>query len=151
MTAPLHVVIMGCGRTGARLATMLSEAGHDVTIIDWLESAFARLPEDFAGTTFIGNAVDQDVLRAAGIESADAFVAATSGDNRNITASQIAQHFFHVPKVISRIKDPNRAEIFARLGIAVDCRTYEGAKVILEIARGKDESRDSADLHQYFA
>lgn len=130
----MRVVIMGCGRTGARLATMLSQADHDVTIIDWHESAFSRLPDEFSGGTFVGNAVDLDVLRAAGIESADAFVAATSGDNRNIIASQLAQHAFHVSRVVSRIKDPNRAEIFAELGISVDCRTSEGAKVILALA-----------------
>ena len=125
---------MGCGRTGAMLAGMLSEAGHDVTVIDWQDAAFSRLPEEFTCTTFVGNAVDQDVLRAAGIESADAFVATTSGDNRNIIASQLAQHAFHVPKVVSRIKDPNRAEIFSELGILVNCRTSEGAKVILSLA-----------------
>lgn len=135
----MRVVIMGCGRTGARLATMLAEAGHEVTIIDWQDSALSRLPEDFAGATFVGNAVDQDVLRAAGIEAADAFVAATSGDNRNIVASQIAQHAFQVPRVVTRIKDPSRAEIFSELGISVDCRTSEGAKIILAIARGEDE------------
>ena len=115
------------------------------------DSAFSRLPEDFTGATFVGNAVDQDVLRAAGIESADAFVAATSGDNRNITASQIAQHAFHVPRVISRIKDPSRAEIFSKLGISVDCRTSEGAKLILAIARGDHEVPETTGLHQYFA
>lgn len=128
---------MGCGRTGSRLAIMLSAAGHEVTIVDWQESAFARLPEDFDGTTFVGNAVDADVLREAGIESVDAFVAATSGDNRNIVASQIAQQIFRVPRVVSRIKDPNRAEIFGRLGIAVDCRTTEGAKALLDLARSR--------------
>lgn len=140
----MRVVIMGCGRTGARLAGMLSDAGHDVTVIDWQDAAFSRLPEGFAGGTFVGNAVDQDVLRAAGIESADAFVAATSGDNRNIVASQLAQHAFHVPKVVSRIKDPNRAEIFAELGILVDCRTSEGAKVILALARETPAAADDA-------
>lgn len=136
----MRVVIMGCGRTGSRLATMLAETGHDVTIIDWQEEAFARLPEEFEGETFVGNAVDQDVLRAAGIETADAFVAATSGDNRNIVASQIAQQAFHVPRVVSRIKDPNRAAIFSELGIAVDCRTTEGAKLILALAEGESGS-----------
>jgi trk system potassium uptake protein len=147
----MRVVIMGCGRTGARLATMLSKADHEVTIIDWQDSAFSRLPEDFAGATFVGNAVDQDVLRSAGIESADAFVAATSGDNRNITASQIAQHAFHVPRVISRIKDPSRAEIFGKLGISVDCRTSEGGKLILAIAHGEHDGSEAVGLHQYFA
>ncbi|HEX6506550.1 MAG TPA: TrkA family potassium uptake protein [Chloroflexota bacterium] len=131
----MRVLIMGCGRTGSLLAMMLTDAGHEVTIIDWHEDAFSRLPEDFSGSTFVGNAMDQEVLRAAGIETAEAFVAATSGDNRNIIASQIAQHVFDVPKVVSRIKDPNRAQIFGGLGISVDCRTTEGARVLLDLAR----------------
>jgi trk system potassium uptake protein TrkA len=131
----MRVVIMGCGRTGSRLAVMLAGAGNEVTIIDWDEDAFTRLPDDFPGVTYTGNAVDAEVLRDAGIEAADAFVAATSGDNRNIMASQIAQQIFRVPKVVTRIKDPNRAAIFTELGISVDCRTIEGAKILLDIAR----------------
>jgi trk system potassium uptake protein len=142
----MRVVIMGSGRTGSLLASMLSSSGHDVSIIDWNPTAFNRLSEDFTGQTVVGNAVDQDVLRAAGVESADAFVAATSGDNRNIMASQIVQHVFAVPKVISRIKDPFRAEIYGRLGIEVDCRTTEGTQVILnlldELPIGGGDSQD---------
>jgi trk system potassium uptake protein len=129
----MHVVIMGCGRTGSLLATMLTEAGHEIAIIDWSEPAFQRLPDDFEGQTVLGNAVDQDVLVEAGIERADAFVAATSGDNRNVMASEVVQRVFHVPKVVSRIKDPNRAQIFQELGIEVDCRTVEGAEVLLQL------------------
>ncbi|HCG02821.1 MAG TPA: TrkA family potassium uptake protein [Chloroflexi bacterium] len=129
----MHVVIMGCGRTGSLLATMLTEAGHEISIIDWSEPAFQRLPDDFEGQTVLGNAVDQDVLVEAGIERADAFVAATSGDNRNVMASEVVQRVFHVPKVVSRIKDPNRAQIFQELGIEVDCRTVEGAEVLLQL------------------
>jgi trk system potassium uptake protein TrkA len=129
----MHVVIMGCGRTGSLLATMLREAGHEIAIIDWSEPAFQRLPDDFEGQTVLGNAVDQDVLVEAGIERADAFVAATSGDNRNVMASEVVQRVFHVPKVVSRIKDPNRAQIFQELGIEVDCRTVEGAEVLLQL------------------
>ena len=124
---------MGSGRTGSLLAAMLAGAEHDVTVIDWSAAAFSRLPDDFPGRTVVGNAVDQDVLRSAGIESADAFVAATSGDNRNIMASQIAQKVFRVPKVISRIKDPIRAQIYSQLGIQVDCRTVQGTEVILDL------------------
>jgi trk system potassium uptake protein TrkA len=131
----MYVVIMGCGRTGSLLATMLTEAGHDVSIIDWSDSAFSRLPDDFPGITVVGNAVDQDVLIEAGIQSADAFVAATSGDNRNVMASEVVQTVFRVPKVISRIKDPDRAKIFHSLGIEVDCRTVEGSEVLLELIR----------------
>jgi trk system potassium uptake protein len=128
----MHVVIMGCGRTGSLLASKLSDEGHSVSIIDWSESAFERLPDEFTGNAVYGNAIDQEVLIEAGIRDADAFVAATSGDNRNIMASQVVQRIFGVPRVISRIKDPNRAEIYHDLGIEVDCRTVEGAEILLD-------------------
>ena len=117
---------------------MLDDAGHRVTVVDWQAAAFARLPQRFGGATVLGNGVDQEVLRAAHIDSADAFVAATSGDNRNIMASQIAQHVFRIPKVISRIKDPIRAEIYQQLGIEVDCRTIEGARTIMELVAASE-------------
>jgi trk system potassium uptake protein TrkA len=129
----VKVVIMGSGRTGSLLAGMLDDAGHEVAVVDWSPSAFSRLPATFSGRTVLGNAMDQDVLREAGMETADAFVAATSGDNRNILAAEVAQRVFSVPRVISRIKDPNRAMIFQQLGIDVDCRTTEGAKVVLDL------------------
>jgi trk system potassium uptake protein TrkA len=135
----MRVVIMGSGRTGSRLAELLVDNGHDVTVIDLSEGALSRLPSDFAGRTVAGNGVDQDVLEEAGIADADVFVAATSGDNRNIMASQIAQSFYHVPKVISRIKDPIRAEIFGQMGIEVDCRTLEGTDVVLRLLEESDE------------
>lgn len=125
------MVIMGSGRTGSLLARLLTDAGHDVTIIDWEQSAFDRLPQDFRGRTVLGNGVDQETLTRAGLEDAEVFVAATSGDNRNIMASEIARNVFHVPRVISRVKDPNRAGIFTQLGIEVDCRTTQGAHAIL--------------------
>jgi trk system potassium uptake protein TrkA len=124
---------MGSGRTGSLLACMLTERGCDVTVIDWDDVAFARLPNSFGGRTVLGNAVDLDVLRESGIEQADVFVAGTSGDNRNIMASQIAQQVFRVPKVICRVRDPIRAEIYSQLGIQIDCRTIEGADAILEM------------------
>ena len=129
-----RVLIMGCGRTGSLLAQMLDRAGQEVTVIDWNESAFERVGDSYGGRTVTGNALDQDVLRSAGIASADFFVAATSGDNRNIMASQVAQRVFHVPRVIARIKDPDRAEFFHRLGLEVDCRTSAGAQVLLDLA-----------------
>lgn len=129
----MNVVIMGCGRTGSLLASMLDADGHQVTIIDWSERAFLRLPEEFSGGTVVGNGVDADVLRRAGITEAQAFVAATSGDNRNIMASQVAKDVFSVPRVIARIKDPIRAEIYGGLDILIDCRTTEGAQMLLDL------------------
>lgn len=129
----MRVVIMGSGRTGSRLARKLAREGHSVAVIDWNEDAFERLGEEFDGDTILGNAIDGEILRQAGIEQADVFVAATSGDNRNIMASEVARDCFRVPRVISRVKDPNRAHLFGEMGIRVDCRTTEGANALLEM------------------
>jgi trk system potassium uptake protein TrkA len=129
----MYVIIMGCGRVGARLASLLDRAGHEVTILDLTESAFRRLEPDFKGTTLVANGIDSDALRRAGIERADAFAAMTQGDNRNIMASQIALHIFHVPKVATRIYDPLRQETFEMLGLEAISPTVLGADKVLEI------------------
>ncbi len=129
----MQVVIMGAGRTGVLLADRLLAGGHGVTMIDWNPRSFLRLPDNFLGDTVLGNALDQDVLRRAGIESADVFLAATAGDNRNIMAAQMVRELFDVPRVITRIKDPIRAEIYRVRGIEVDCRTIAGADAILTL------------------
>ncbi|MER3485276.1 MAG: TrkA family potassium uptake protein, partial [Chloroflexota bacterium] len=104
----MKVVIMGCGRVGARIASILDHNGHDVSVIDTDSRAFRRLAPDFGGQTIIGTGIDEDVLRSAGIEEATAFIAVTNGDNRNIMAAQVARHVFKVPEVICRIYDPVR-------------------------------------------
>src|SRR5690242_7748806 len=124
----MFVIIMGCGRVGARLAQMLTSAGHEVTILDIKSSAFNRLGSDFKGTTILGNGIDQEVLKRAGIERADAFVAATQGDNRNIMSSQIAQHIFGVKRVVTRVYDPLRSATFAALGLHALSPTLIGDK-----------------------
>jgi trk system potassium uptake protein len=128
---------MGCGRVGARLAQMLTAAGHEVTILDLKSSAFNRLGPDFSGTTILGNGIDQETLRRAGIERADAFVAATQGDNRNIMASQIAQHIFGVERVVTRIYDPLRSDTFAALGLHAISPTIIGANAFYEELTGE--------------
>jgi len=129
----MRIVVFGSGRTGAWLVEQLLDAGHDVTVIDWNEAAFGRLPEHYSAATVLGNAMDEDVLRDAGVEGCDAFVATTGGDNRNIMVSQIVRTVFGVPKVISRIKDPIRADIYSGLGLEVECRTLAGATLILDL------------------
>jgi len=113
----MKVVIMGCGRTGARLAGLLDADQHQVTILDTDTYSFRRLPPDFGGTALLGNGIDEESLKKAGIEEADAFVALTQGDNRNVMAAQIAKHIFNVPKVICRIYDPIRRELYNTLDI----------------------------------
>ena len=113
----MKVVIMGCGRVGARLATLLSLEGHSVTTLDTDDYSFRRLPPEYDGKALVGNGVDQDDLEQAGIKEADAFVAVTQGDNRNVMAAQIAKHIYNVPKVVCRIYDPLRRELYNTLGI----------------------------------
>jgi trk/ktr system potassium uptake protein len=113
----MNVIIVGCGRVGARLSSLLSSSGHSVVIIDKNPVAFERLEAAFKGKTMVGVGFDRKVLIEAGIEHADALVAVTNGDNSNIVISSIAVEDFHVPRVIARINDPIRAEIFPKLGI----------------------------------
>ncbi len=126
----MNVVIMGCGRVGARLASMMISEGHRVTILDIEPYAFRRLPADFNGTAVVGNGIDIDTLRRAGIEQADAFAAVTQGDNRNVMAAQIAKHIFNVPKVVCRIYDPLREELYRTLGLETISPTNVGAQLM---------------------
>jgi trk system potassium uptake protein len=133
----MFVIIMGCGRVGARLAQMLVAHGDDVLVMDVNPNAFARLGSDFRGSTLLGNGIDQEVLRRAGIERADAFVAATQGDNRNIMASQVAKHVFGVKTVVTRIYDPLRADTFTSLGLRAISPTLLGANRFFEELTGQ--------------
>jgi trk system potassium uptake protein len=108
---------MGCGRVGASVAEGLSRIGHDVAIIDSDDAAFNRLSPDFAGERVHGLGFDRDVLLSAGIERADAFAAVSSGDNSNIISARLAREIFGVPKVVARIYDAKRAEVYERVGI----------------------------------
>lgn len=128
----MKTVIMGCGRVGARVASLLDHNGHDVTIIDTDPRAFRRLPGDFKGSTLVGTGIDEDVLRKAGIEEADAFVAVTNGDNRNIMAAQVARQVFGVEEVILRIYDPVREDTYRRLGLTTICPTTSVSAQILD-------------------
>jgi len=113
----VHFVILGCGRVGAALARNLERAGHDVAIIDQNEAAFRRLGDDFEGRRVHGIGFDREVLEAAGTKDAYAFAAVSSGDNSNILAARVARENFRVERVVARIYDPGRAEIYQRLGI----------------------------------
>ena len=134
----MYVIIMGCGRVGARLAQQLVTTGHEVMVMDMVPSAFERLGRDFAGSTMVGNGIDHDDLVKAGIERADAFAAVTQGDNRNIMASQIAKHIFKVPRVATRIYDPIRQDTFKALGLDAISPTVIGAQVFYAMLTGEE-------------
>jgi trk system potassium uptake protein len=111
------VVIMGCGRVGSTLAHSLEGRGHTVAVIDQNADAFRRLGSDFQGLTVNGTGYDRDILIAAGIERADAFAAVSNGDNSNIISARVARETFGVQRVVARIYDAKRAEVYERLGI----------------------------------
>jgi trk/ktr system potassium uptake protein len=113
----VHIVIMGCGRVGSTVAHNLESRGHSVSIIDQNPDAFRRLGPDFAGLTVTGMGFDRAVLVEAGVERADAFAAVSSGDNSNIISARLARETFGVNRVVARIYDQKRAEVYERLGI----------------------------------
>ncbi len=129
----MRVVIVGCGRVGATLATDLSVQGHNVAVIDQDPKAFVRLGKAYKGTRVEGIGFDREVLVEAGIERADAFASVTSGDNTNVISAMIARNIFRVPKIVARIADPLRAEIYRRLGIPTISPTVWGANEIREL------------------
>ncbi|MFC2058973.1 potassium channel family protein [Chloroflexota bacterium] len=132
----MNIVIMGCGRVGAQLAIMMVDEGHKVTIMDIDSYSFRRLTADFKGTALVGNGLDEDSLKEAGIEEANVFVAVTQGDNRNVMASQIAKHIFHVPKAVCRIYDPIREEMYRNLGLETISPTMVGAQLLSDVIKG---------------
>ena len=123
---------MGCGRVGAQLAALLDADKHTVTVLDRDDYSFHRLPSDFGGTALLGNGLDEEVLKRAGIEEADAFVAVTQGDNRNVMAAQIAKHIFNVPRVLCRIYDPLRRDLYETLGLEAISPTTIFAQILKE-------------------
>jgi trk system potassium uptake protein TrkA len=119
----MKVLIVGCGRVGSALALRMTDDGNDVTVIDEDPEALARLPEDWPGRFLQGHGLDTDVLVDAGIESADAAIIATDGDNTNIVIAQVAQKRFNVPCVVTRVLDPARAKFYKTLGLQTICAT----------------------------
>jgi trk system potassium uptake protein len=113
----MHIIVLGCGRIGSRLATTLEAEQHTVAVVDRDREAFRRLPDRFTGRAVLGNVISRGVLEQAGINEAGAVAAVTSGDNSNIVAARIARETYKIDSVVARIKDPKRAEIYQRLGI----------------------------------
>ncbi len=133
----MHIVVMGCGRVGSSLAHQLERLQHSVAVIDQDPAAFRRLHEDFNGTRIKGMGFDRDTLIAAGIEQASAFAAVSNGDNSNIIAARVARETFGVQKVVARIYDPKRAEVFERLGIPTVATVPWTASRLLKVVLGE--------------
>jgi trk system potassium uptake protein TrkA len=134
----MKVIVMGCGRIGSQVSELMSSQGHDVVVIDHDANAAGRLGPHFKGRVVQGLGFDRQVLMEAGIEHADAFVAASSTDNANIVAARIARNMFHVPRVVARLYDPRRAEIYQRLGLITISSTNWGAERIYQVLSHTD-------------
>jgi len=135
----MKIVIVGCGRVGASAAESWDKAGHEVIVLDISTRAFERLPSAFGGSAVRGDGTDEDVLRRAGIEGADVFLALTEGDNRNVMAAQLAVEAFEVPRVIAKINDPLRGEAYRALGLETICRTIIlGDALVLAAVEGAE-------------
>lgn len=129
----MNIMIIGCGRVGSQLALLLTQEGHNVTIIDKNPEAFKRLGGAFNGITAVGNGFDENLLRDLKVEKQDAFVSVTSGDNTNLMASQIAKKIFQVSRVMARVYDPTRADIYKRLGMDI----ISGTTLVAAMIRDK--------------
>ena len=135
---------MGCGRVGILLTQELARAGHEVSVIDKNPAAFDRLPPGFEAKTYVGLGFDRTVLEEAGIKEAEAFIAVSSGDNSNILSARVAREHYHVPKVIARIYDPTRAEIYERLNIPTVATTRWGVKqIMLMLTHPREEIKEA--------
>jgi len=140
----MRVLIMGCGRVGSELSHALLEGGHDVVVIDKNPEAFWRYPPGERARQLVGVGFDRETLEEAGIKEADAFIAVSSGDNSNIVSARVALEHYHVPKVIARIYDPRRAEIYGRLNIPTVATTTWGIRQIqLMLLHDREEVRET--------
>ncbi len=115
----VYIIVMGCGLLGAKVAELLADERHNVVVIDKDRRAFDRLSPRFNGVTQVGNGIDLDVQRAAGAEHADAFAGLTANDNANLMAAQVARKVFAVPKVVARLSQDDKQEMYENLGVQV--------------------------------
>lgn len=138
----MYVIIAGCGRVGSGMARQLNAEGHDVVVIDEDPGSFRLLGDQFRGQRVVGAAIDWDVLIEAGIEGADAFAAATDGDNTNIVCALIATRAFEVPCSVARVYDPLRAAAFAELGVRTVCPTEDARTLMLDEVRACPATRE---------
>jgi trk system potassium uptake protein TrkA len=140
----VHVVIMGCGRVGLATSVALTQRGHSVAVVDKRKEAFDRLPPEFSARIVVGVGFDREVLEAAGIQEAGAFIAVSSGDNSNIVSARIAREHYHVPKVIARIYDPRRAEIYEKLNIpTIASVAWSVSQIEILLFHGREQVKEA--------
>jgi trk system potassium uptake protein TrkA len=136
----MKAIVIGCGRVGSNVALQLAGSGWDVTAIDDDEDALGRLGDSWTGGFLVGHGMDQQLLRDAGIEDADAVVATTNGDNTNLVIAQVAEKHFQVPTVVARVLDPARAQFYATRGLRIVCPTSAAIETLVGAVRATEEN-----------
>jgi trk system potassium uptake protein TrkA len=144
----MKIIVVGCGRVGAGLTRALSLRGHAITVVDRDPTAFERLGPLYKGETITGTGIDRDVLVKAGIERADGLASVTASDETNVVVARIAKEVFGVPRIVARVYDPQKAEIYRRLGLQIispvawginqiaDLLCYSSLDMILSLGSG---------------
>jgi trk system potassium uptake protein TrkA len=133
----MHIIVVGCGKVGAKFSQVMSQDGHDIVVIDNDTKNFDSLDSNFSGLTVLGVPIDEDVLKMAGIETADSLVAVTPDDNINMMACQVAKEIFKVPLVLARIQDPVREEVFFQFGVQTICPTNMAVDELKSLINGE--------------
>ena len=137
----MQIVIAGCGKVGAQFARIMSEEGHEISVVDSSGENFKLLGQGFHGVTVLGVPIDEDVLKQAGIEGADGFAAVTPDDNINMMACQIAKEIFHVPRIFARIQDPVKEQVFYQFGVHTVCPTNMAVEEFRALMLGESSTR----------
>ena len=140
----MNILIVGCSREGASLAFVMCERGHDVSVMDSRKDSFELLEEGFTGLTFKGVPIDNDDLQSAGIESCDVVCAVTDDDNVNIMVAQIAKEVYKVPKVLTKIMDPEKEEVYEVTGLNSVCPTRLTLDAFISALDGYKEEQQLA-------
>jgi trk system potassium uptake protein TrkA len=138
----MKVVILGCSRVGAVLASWLAENKHEVSVIDWEYNSFRRLPKELEIKQVLGIGTDIDILEKSGIAEADAFIAVTNSDNSNLMSAQVVKNKFNIKKVIARVYDANRAKVFAEIGLEILCPTVSSAEYLKEFLVKPEQEKE---------
>ncbi len=141
----MNILVVGAGTIGRQLAEQLCVAGHDVSVVDPSPDKLATLADDFTGFTVSGVAIDSDVLRRAGVEGCDLVAAVTADDNVNAMVAQMSKEIFAVPRVVTRITDPRKREVFDRFGLNTVCQTSLTVSALESVVNESTEQQVTFD------
>lgn len=137
----MQIVIAGCGKVGSQFARIMSEEGHEISVVDSNSENFKLLGPNFNGVTVLGVPIDEDVLKEAGIQGADGFAAVTPDDNINMMACQIAKEIFRIPRIFARIQDPVKEQVFYQFGVQTVCPTNMAVEEFRALMLGESSTR----------